>query len=176
MQIYTPTMVQGRQVDGPPPPPPRVFYMLQYFETILPSVDEMRYILWVALLEGLSATQKATARGIVRPRPFRTSRVWSLWSRAFQSNNIKVRFSQQPGRPMVACNQVCNMNARVCTVEDAGMPPHWFGSMASRTVGPTWRATTKAYASGDRTKIFVDVINMGHLPGWWTSLLREAAV
>ena len=158
-------------MDPPPPPVPLEFFIccsiLKRFYLQWKAFDllnKMRYILWVALLEGLSATQKATARGIGRLRPFRTSRVWSLWSRAFQSSNRKVRFSQQPGRPMVACNQVCNMNARVCTVEDACMPPHWFGSMASRTVGPTWRATTKAYASGDRTKIFVDVSNMGHLP------------
>ena len=35
-QIHTPTVVQVG-VDGPPPP--RLFDMLQYFETILPSRD-----------------------------------------------------------------------------------------------------------------------------------------
>ena len=35
MQIHTPTVVQGG-VDGPPP---RLFDMLQYFKTILPSRD-----------------------------------------------------------------------------------------------------------------------------------------
>ena len=35
-QSHTPTVVQGG-VDGPPPP--WGFEMLQYFETILPSVD-----------------------------------------------------------------------------------------------------------------------------------------
>ena len=37
MQIHTPTVVQGWWMD--PPPPPRVFDMLQYLETILPSRD-----------------------------------------------------------------------------------------------------------------------------------------
>ena len=40
MHIHTPTVVQGGGVDGPPPPP-RVFDMLQYFETILPSVESL---------------------------------------------------------------------------------------------------------------------------------------
>ena len=42
MQIHTPSVVQGR-VDGAPPPPlpPRVLDMLQYFETILPSVESL---------------------------------------------------------------------------------------------------------------------------------------
>ena len=42
MQIHTPTVVQGSGVDGPPP---RVFDMLQYFETILPSVESLWYSL-----------------------------------------------------------------------------------------------------------------------------------
>ena len=44
MHIHTPTVVQGGGVDGPPPPP-RVFDMLQYFETILPSVESLWYSL-----------------------------------------------------------------------------------------------------------------------------------
>ena len=54
MQIHTPTVVQGG-VDGPPPP--RLFDMLQYFETILPSRDaitvmRMRAVclFWINLL------------------------------------------------------------------------------------------------------------------------------
>ena len=35
------TVVQGGGVDGPPPP--RVFDTLQYFETILPSVESLWY-------------------------------------------------------------------------------------------------------------------------------------
>ena len=42
MQIHTPTVVQGGGVDGPPP---RVFDMLQYFKTILPSVESLWYSL-----------------------------------------------------------------------------------------------------------------------------------
>ena len=34
-------VVQGVGVDGPPSPPPWVFDMLQYFETILPSVESL---------------------------------------------------------------------------------------------------------------------------------------
>ena len=42
-----------------------------------------------------SATQKATARGIGRPKPLRTSRVWSLRSKAFlQSNRTTLTAAQ----------------------------------------------------------------------------------
>ena len=41
MQIHTPTVVQVGGVDGPPP---RVFDMLQYFETILPSVESLHVV------------------------------------------------------------------------------------------------------------------------------------
>ena len=37
MQINTPTVEQGGWMD----PPPRVFDMLQYFETILPSEQSL---------------------------------------------------------------------------------------------------------------------------------------
>ena len=41
-KIHTPTVVKGgRGLDGPIPPPPRVFDMLQYFETIWPSVESL---------------------------------------------------------------------------------------------------------------------------------------
>ena len=62
-QIYTTTVVQGG-----------VFYMLQYFKTILPSVlkafdllNKMRYILWVvALLEGCDVTNNGVRPLYVR--------------------------------------------------------------------------------------------------------------
>ena len=38
MQVHTPTVVQGGGMDGPPP---RGFDMMQYFETILPSVESL---------------------------------------------------------------------------------------------------------------------------------------
>ena len=61
-QSHTPTVVQGGGVDWPPP---WVFDTLQYFETILPSVEslwsslyKMRYILLVvALLEVCDVTK-----------------------------------------------------------------------------------------------------------------------
>ena len=84
MQIYTPTMVQERG-GGRNPPSHLEFFIccsiLKRFYLQWKAFDlfnKMRYILWVALLEGLSTTQKATARGIGRPRPLCTSRVWSL--------------------------------------------------------------------------------------------------
>ena len=60
MQIRTPTVVQGgwEWMDRPPPPL-RVFDMLKFSETILPSVElasdllnKMRYILWMVALLG----------------------------------------------------------------------------------------------------------------------------
>ena len=94
-----------------------------------------------------SATQKATARGIDRPKPLRTSSVWSMRSKAFlQSNRMTLTAAPDPS---VACNRVCSMDVRACKVEDAGMPRHWFGSITSRTAGPTWRATIKSYANLD---------------------------
>ena len=60
MQIRTPTVVQGGWEWIPTPPPPlRVFDMLKFSETILPSVElasdllnKMRYILWMVALLG----------------------------------------------------------------------------------------------------------------------------
>jgi len=63
-QIYTPTVIQGVG-EGFMKPLPRVFDMLQYFESILPSVkslapdllSKVRDILWVvALLEACEGT------------------------------------------------------------------------------------------------------------------------
>ena len=39
-QSHTPTVVQGEEVDGTPSPL-GFFYMLQYFETSLPSVESL---------------------------------------------------------------------------------------------------------------------------------------
>ena len=46
-------------------PLPRVFYMLRYFDTILPSVKaKMRYILWVvALVEACDVTKNGRHLG-----------------------------------------------------------------------------------------------------------------
>ena len=41
-EIHTTAVVQrGGGVDGLPPPPATVFEMLQYFKTILPSVESL---------------------------------------------------------------------------------------------------------------------------------------
>ena len=58
MHIHTPTVVQGGGVDGPPPPP-RVFDMLQYFETILPSEES----LWSSLQDEVYFMGGGTAGG-----------------------------------------------------------------------------------------------------------------
>ena len=64
MQIHTSSVVQGR-VDGPPPPPPppppRVIDMLQYFETILPSVES----LWSSLQDEVYFMGGGAAGGFV---------------------------------------------------------------------------------------------------------------
>ena len=42
MQIHTSTVIQEGWMEFPTPPlPPRVFDLLQYFETILPSVERL---------------------------------------------------------------------------------------------------------------------------------------
>ena len=58
MQINTPTVKQGG-VDGPLPP--RVFDMLQYFETILPSEES----LWSSLQDEVYFMGGGTAGGPV---------------------------------------------------------------------------------------------------------------
>ena len=74
MRIHTPTVVKGGGVGGSwMEPLPRVFYMLQYFETILPSwkafhlLDKMRHILWVvALLEVCDVTKNGRHLGFYK--------------------------------------------------------------------------------------------------------------
>ena len=58
MQIHTPTVIQGG-MDGPPTP--RVFDMLQYFETILPSEEN----LWSSLQDEVYFMGGGTAGGPV---------------------------------------------------------------------------------------------------------------
>ena len=58
MQINTPTVEQGGWMD---PPPPRVFDMLQYFETILPSEES----LWSSLQDEVYFMGGGTAGGPV---------------------------------------------------------------------------------------------------------------
>ena len=57
MQIHTPTVVQGGWMD----PRPRVFDMLQYFETILPSEES----LWSSLQDEVYFMGGGTAGGPV---------------------------------------------------------------------------------------------------------------
>ena len=75
MRIHTPTVVKGGVGGGGSwmEPLPKVFYMLQYFETILPSwkafhlLDKMRYILWVvALLEVCDVTKNGRHLGFYK--------------------------------------------------------------------------------------------------------------
>ena len=57
MQIHTPTVVQGGWMETPP----RVFDMLQYFETILPSEES----LWSSLQDEVYFMGGGTAGGPV---------------------------------------------------------------------------------------------------------------
>ena len=59
MQINTPTVERGGWME--PPPPPRVFNMLQYFETILPSEQS----LWSSLQDEVYLMGGGTAGGPV---------------------------------------------------------------------------------------------------------------
>ena len=84
MHSHTPTVAQSG-VDGPPPPP-RVFDMLQYDETILPSVES----LWSSLQDEVYFVGDGAAGDLWRQQTWSPSWILSRIRNRVKTEGINI--------------------------------------------------------------------------------------
>ena len=84
-QSHTPTVVQGELMEFPPPPLPWVFDMLQYYETILPSVES----LWSSPQDEVYFMGGGAAGGLWRHLTW--SPPWILWRIRNQVKTVRIK-------------------------------------------------------------------------------------